>query len=147
MPITPNLPSQAYKTYRIYEPLRTHWRAATCAEVDCPNYLNGFRVLADETTDLGQRQAHYLRHDKTRAHKESRGDTGLTVFEFPPGTTCFRADEHRTRRGLPELFLVQPGDWRSRPRRDAIFQHARPQDWVEDFGEHQQRIADQREKG
>jgi hypothetical protein len=46
----------------------------------------------------------------------------------------------------PELYLVADGDWRGNPTgRQRTHQNAA--DWVEDFGEHQLRIADQVERG
>ena len=39
----PLLPSGSMKTYQMAQPLKTHWRPASCEEVDCPNYLSGWR--------------------------------------------------------------------------------------------------------
>ena len=142
--IPPALPPAAMKTYHIAAPLATHWRPASCAEADCLAYLHGWQTSVDESTDLGQRQAHYIRHDKTRKHAERRAETGLTVFEFGAGQTCFTP--HRTPVGRPERFLVTGGDWRGNPRGDRR-EHVRPDDWVEDMAESLDGIRTTHERG
>ena len=143
--IQPNAPVEAYQTYRIAAPASTHFRDGTCAEADCPAYLAGWQSTIDETTELGQQQAYYIRKRSGRAFTEHRTEAGLTVFSFEAGQRCFTGG-HKVRLDRPELFLVQGGDWRGNPtgfRR----QHSSAQAWVDDFGEHQQHIADQRERG
>jgi hypothetical protein len=142
--LEPALPVHSYKTYSISAPLATHWRPGTCEEADCPHYLHGWKTIVDESTDLGQRQAHYIRHDRTRKHTETRTEAGLTEFEFEPGQTCFA--QHKVPIGRPELFLVRGGDWRGNPSGE-LRRHTKPEFWVEDFGEHQQKIADRLEQG
>ena len=142
--IEPALPAAAMKTYHIAAPLSTHWRPATCAEVDCLAFLHGWQTSADETTDLGQRQAHYIRHDRSRKHAERRAETGLTVFQFEPGQTCFGS--HRLPVGRPERFLVTGGDWRGNPRGDRR-EHVRPDDWVDDMQTSLDDIRTRHERG
>jgi hypothetical protein len=128
----------AYKTYQILAPAATHWRAATCAEVDCGAYLSGWATVIDESVpDPGQKQAYYIRYQSERRFTESRNAAGLTVFVFEAGQDCFRRP-HRTPVGRPEFFVVRDGAH----RRDL-----RPADWVDDFANHQQRLADAQAKG
>ncbi|MCG6493441.1 hypothetical protein [Kitasatospora sp. A2-31] len=142
--IEPNMPVAAYKTYRILSPQSTHFRPATCAEAECEAHLNGWRSTIDEATDLGQRQAHYIRKESGRRFVEERLESGLTRFEFEAGQQCF-AGGHQVRLDRPEHYLLQDGDWRGNPtgRNQALT----AQDWIDDFGEHQQRLADQLERG
>lgn len=143
--IEPNMPASAYKTYRIVSPIATHYRPATCAEVGCEPYQRGWVTTIDEGTELGQRQAHFIRANRG-GFTETRTEGGLTEFRFEAGQRCFASDSHRVSLDRPELYLVQGGDWRGNPtgyRR----QHANAADWVDDFGEHQQRLADLRERG
>ncbi len=56
-----HLPVGAMQTYAILAPRSTHYRRATCAEFECPDYVNGFALVADLATDLGQAQATYIR--------------------------------------------------------------------------------------
>jgi len=140
--IQPNMPPQAYKTYRIVSPQSTHFRPGTCAEADCGAYLAGWRSTIDEATVLGQQQAHYIRKQSGRAFTEERQPNGLTAFTFEAGQRCF--GEHQIRLDRPEHYLVANGDWR---QYGAQRQHTTAADWVEDFGEHQQRLADLIERG
>ncbi|WP_377271927.1 hypothetical protein [Peterkaempfera sp. SMS 1(5)a] len=136
----PAMPVEAYQTYSIRQPRDTTIVAA-CEQVGCEAWQRGWQSVIDERTDLGQRQAAYIRAQSGRTFCERRTGSGLTVFEFDSGQRCFQ--EHRTR---PQLFAVRDGDWRGNPT-GRHRQHTRAQDWVEDFGEHQQLIADQQQKG
>jgi hypothetical protein len=138
--IEPNLPVSSYQTFSITAPQDTTIVAA-CEQVACPAWQFGWESKVDETTELGQQQAAYIRTKSGRTFREMKTDAGLTVFRFEAHQRCFA--EHRTR---PEIYVVRDGDWRGNPtgRRRT---HQRPADWVEDFGEHQQRIVDQQQKG
>jgi hypothetical protein len=144
--IEPNMPVSAYKTYRILSPVSTHYRPASCAEVDCAAHLNGWQTTVDETTLIGQQQAFYVRKQSGRGFTERRNEAGLTVFTFEAGQRCFASGEHRVSLDRPEHYLVQGGDWRGNPT-GYQRRHANAADWIDDFGEHQQRIADLRERG
>lgn len=137
--IVPQLPTGAYQTYGIAVPRDTTVKAA-CEQVGCPAWRRGWRTVIDETADLGAQQATYIRTAAGRTFTERPGPAGTTEFLFDSGQRCFA--EHRTR---PEVYTVRPGDWRgvAGPTR----RHARAADWVDDFAEHQQRIADQRQQG
>ncbi|WP_084965255.1 hypothetical protein [Thermoactinospora rubra] len=143
--ITPQLPAAAFKTYQVAAPLPTHWRPATCEEAGCPAYEYGWRTLVDETSELGRRQAHYIRRQSGRKFVEDRDAEGLTVFMFAPGQTCFQP--HQVPLEREPLYLVRGGDWRGDPLGGQPYQHRRAEDWVEDFAEHQDRIARQIERG
>ncbi|MEV7470272.1 hypothetical protein AB0O20_27765 [Streptomyces kronopolitis] len=138
--IEPNMPVQAYQTFSITTPRDTAVRAA-CEQVGCAAWRFGWESTIDERTQLGQQQAAYIRGQSHRTFREQQRGDGLTVFRFDSGQRCFA--EHQTR---PEIYAVRDGDWRGNPT-GRTRQHTRPQDWVEDFGEHQQRIADQRKEG
>jgi hypothetical protein len=137
--IEPQLPAGAFKTYAIRR-RRDVLVAAACEQVACPAYLHGWESTIDERTDLGRQQAAYIRTQSRRTFRELRTEAGLTVFRFDAHQRCF-ADHHTT----PETYLVRGGDHRT-PRAPARV-HTRPADWVEDCGEHLQRVADDRERG
>jgi hypothetical protein len=145
--IAPALAAGAYQTYRLQAPAVTHFRPASCAEVRCEAYENGFRVAVDERTELGAEQARYIRRSSGRAFLESRegelGD-GLTVFTFAPGQTCFRAADHRAPLEREPILTIHRGDWRGM---QLLRRHTRPEFWVEDFAEHQDRLTAAIEKG
>ncbi|MFH9248237.1 hypothetical protein ACH4LK_22750 [Streptomyces lydicus] len=138
--IEPNMPVQAYQTYSITVPRDTAVRAA-CEQVGCEAWRHGWESVIDERTQLGQQQAAYIRGQSRRTFREQQRGDGLTVFRFDSGQRCFA--EHQSR---PEIYAVRDGDWRGNPT-GMTRQHTRAADWVEDFGEHQQRIADQRKEG
>ena len=140
--ISPKLPVDRVVTYRISAPPSTHWRKATCREVRCVHHEMGWQTLVDERTDLGQRQAHYIRRMSGRSFVEERNTTGLTVFTFPPGQECFR--EHYVRLEREEVFSKVQGDFRGYLGSPRLL---RPPDWVDDFAEHQEKLAHEQSKG
>ena len=150
------------KTYGIRAPLETHWRKASCSEVECEGHRTGWLTVIHEQTpaapvvgevsvrkmmalvDRDSQRAYYIRHLSRRSFLESKDSSGATVFDFAPGQDCF--DEHRVRIERPELFEVRGGDWRGNPRREQMI-HNRPDLWVEDFAGHQDRIATRLDRG
>lgn len=136
--ITPNLPAQAYKTYQIVSPPDRSIVAA-CEEVGCVAWLYGWETVVDESTQLGAKQAHYIRGYARRTYRETKRGDGLTVFRFESRQRCFA--EHRTR---PEVYAVKGGDWRGNPQGIPPRIHTRPADWVEDFAEHQEKLREER---
>lgn len=136
--VTPAMDATAYKTYSIRAPRSTHSRKATCAEVGCPNHENGWVTRVDEATELGARQAGYIRRMSGRKFAEGRDEAGLTEFVFPPGQKCFA--EHFVPLDREPQYLVLGGDWRGNPRGDAPVVHRTFDDWANDFGDHQDRL-------
>lgn len=141
--LEPLLPEHAKKTYSIRAPRATHFRKASCAEVECEGREHGWVSLIDERTELGQRQAHYIRKLSGRRFAEETVN-GLTSFTFEPGQTCFT--EHEVPLGKPELYVVRDGDLRTvKPTNVRL--HTRAEDWVDDLATHQQKIADAIQEG
>jgi hypothetical protein len=141
--ILPNLPVGSYKTYQLSAPRGTHWRPSTCDEADCEFYVNGWSTAIDESTELGKGQAYYIRNQSGRRFTEDRHGS-LTTFRFEAGQTCFA--EHEARLDRPELYIVRGGDWRGNPTGE-VRQHTRASDWVDDFADHQQTLADRINQG
>jgi hypothetical protein len=142
--IEPLHPPTAYKTYGVARPLPSHFRPATCREVDCGAWLRGWQTIVDVSTDLGARQANYIRMHSGRSYTCTEAGT-LVTFTFPAGQRCFGA--HRLPLERPPLFTLVDGDWRGNPtgRAPVVFGDARG--FVDDFGEHQQRLADRVKRG
>lgn len=135
-----------YKTYAILSPLDTHYRVARCAEVDCEALARGWQSMIDESTDLGQKQAHYIRRLSRRQFTEHRNEHGITIFTFGPGQQCFGVHHQPLER--PARYLVRNGDWRINSRRDGVpVREMNCDDWVDDFANHQQMVADRVERG
>ena len=153
--IEPAGPPQAYKSYLVLAPLRTHHEPASCAAAGCDGHRHGFVTTVDEATALGQRQAQFIRRLAGRRYFEERTPAGLTAFTFPAGQECFtspcecspgRPHRHHRRLDREERFAVTGGDHRGNPAgvRPAVLS---PASWVDDFGEHQEKLADTLERG
>lgn len=143
--IEPAGPVQAYQTYALITPRGdTHWRTATCAEVECQAYASGWTTVIDPATELGRKQLAYIRNHSGRAYYDTTSlDTTLVELRFPPGQQCFAT--HRVRVGREPLYVVRGGDWRS--NLGGIRRHTRAEHWVEDFAEHQDKIHTIHERG
>lgn len=134
-------PVTAMKTYAVAAPVATHFRPASCEEVGCLNYHNGWitKVPVDsDLEDIVKRSGRKWQYRSVRA--------GVAAYTFAPGTACFNASTHRVPLERPALFVVRDGDHRGNPTGRQM-QHTRPEFWVEDFAEHQQGIKDARDKG
>lgn len=141
--IEPNAGPEFFRTFQIVSPIATHWRPATCKEVGCRKWEGGFRSSIDVSTDIGQRQAAYIETQSGRHFL--RTQTGsIMVYDFHPGQPCFT--EHRVPLERPPLYVIRDGDHRGNPR-GTTPQTRTPDEWVDQFGAHQQRIADAHEKG
>lgn len=137
--LEPAGPVTAYKTYSIRSPRDTLVLTA-CEQAGCPKWRAGWETMLNEADPAHAEAAAWIRTQSRRTFTERRsGD--LTVFRFEAGQRCF--EDHQTR---PERYLVRGGDWRGNPTGQHR-EHVRPADWQEDFGEHQQGLADQIERG
>lgn len=138
--INPVGPPQAYQTYQVHTP-KTHMRAATCEEVECPNYLRGFKIAVAHDD---QRRIHLIK-TSGKPYTVEDGESGVRYAVFAAGTHCFKEMTHRVAVG-PELYIVKGGDWRGNPT-GRVRQHVKAADWVEDFATHQDRIATELKRG
>lgn len=132
MRMQPHLPPGGLQTYRVDIPLDTHWRKATCAEVDCPHYLDGW-VTRVPTDSADERLVRASGRKPLHVHR----DGGFTVFTFAAGTACFRAATHRMQLDRPALFRLTDGDWRWQGNARSF----NAADWVDHFANHQDKIA------
>jgi hypothetical protein len=79
--------------WRATRPRETHWREASCREVGCNQYLNGWQTVLS-TNDIAN--VGYIRRSGLGFREEREGQ--LVRFIFEPGQECFkgRAGGHRT---------------------------------------------------
>jgi hypothetical protein len=138
----PLLSVDKMKTYEISAPIGSHTRRARCEEVQCEANLKGWISVFDISTELGARQAKYVRELSRRTFK-LREALPMIHLTFPPGQQCFAG--HRVPLDRPAFFIVRDGDNRGNPTRRTV--SLRPVDWVDDFATHQRRIADVHERG
>jgi hypothetical protein len=137
--IIPALPSQHFKTYEIIAPLQTHFRPATCEEVECEAWRNGWKTLVAHDSEA----ALYIRSGASGRRFDEVGfgrePGALVQFLFAPGQKCFAADRHRVPLEREPLYVARGGDARGNPMRERRV-HTRASDWQEDFAGHLDRV-------
>lgn len=131
----------AYKTYNIAAPLQTHFTAATCEQVGCPQYLGGWAIRVEHLSP----QDLYLVKTAGRKFVEQQVGPGETYLIFEPGQPCFRAGTHMRRLDREEIYGIRAGDWRGDPTGRGL-RVVSSQSWVDDSGENQQNLAELIEK-
>jgi hypothetical protein len=139
------MPAHAMQTFQVVAPTSTHTRKATCEEVECPQYARGWRMKIDLNTELGQKQAWYIKYQSGRSFTKVGARDGLVELEFKGGQPCFQ--DHRVRNSLPEIYRIKGGDYRGNPLRTPVRTHKKPEYWVEEFAENQDRLKTQIERG
>lgn len=145
--VKPATGPENYKTYGISMPLRSHWRPATCEEVDCEPYRHGWVTTLDLSTADGQMHAATIKGLRGYRYSVQQASPSLVKYVFPAGQTCFHAGTHRLPLERPPTLYVAEGDWRGNPRRIPVRVHSRADLWVEDYSEHQDRLATAIRKG
>lgn len=136
------LPPQARTSYVILSPKATHYKEVDCREFGCLHYQRGWASKIDERTELGKAQAGYIRTKSGRRFTEEKLETSETLFRFSPEQKCFST--HIVPTGREEIYVKRNGDprlWTS----DSWQMSTRS--WLDDFGEHQERLADEAKKG
>ncbi len=133
---SPLMGPNAYKTYA----LRALFRPANCIEIDCENYLKGWTFKVDHLR-ADPRLEHAVRNSRKKfVEKELSGEMYL-VFE--PGQMCFAVKSHKKQREQDPLLFVARGDWRTYLPKTGLPPEPRrmkPDDWVDDFANHQDKI-------
>lgn len=141
---TGNFPgAAAFKTYQLLAPISTHRRPATCAEVDCDKKRRGYRATFDVSTTQGRANATTVERSGRRRTFEVAGP--MVTYTFPAGQDCF--DRHTVRLEREPLYVVRGGDHRGNPRSLPRRIHRNGDDWVDDFGQHQDNIAQRVARG
>ena len=138
----PKLGAHCYKSYSWRQPLETHFRRVSCADVQCADYRKGWVTLVDTATELGRRQFDYLTHDTSRSPQMEKSGTSLVSFTYPPGSQPFDSTRHEHYKpiGYDPVMLVHGGDFRGNPRGEPA-RIMRPADWIDDFAAHQEMLA------
>lgn len=127
-------PIRLLKTFAVSSPRTSHERRASCAEVECGHYLNGWASPVDTGTELGARQAHYIRAESGRRFKEVATEAATIVrFEFEPGQQCFA--EHTVPLERPAVFSIKDGA-------DKPEVVSGGEEWTDRFNDHIDRIKE-----
>lgn len=139
----PRLDAAQMKTYGIFAPTSTHFRPATCAEINCEAYTKGWQLQKETLSP----ELLYVAEHAGRSYREMQVREGETWLVFAPGQRCFAAAAHKIRLERPELFVVSGGDWRGNPLNVPVARHSGPDAWVDDFATHQDKLANEGKKG
>jgi len=124
---TPELGPEHMRTHAILAPLATHFRKATCEEVECEHYAHGWGVPAKHLTE---QDLHDIKASG-RAYTKVQIKEGEDHLWFAPGQPCFRASIHVIRIDRPELFVVRDGDWRGNPRKTETQVFSSADSWAD----------------
>jgi len=117
--MTLKLPRNQQQHFQASMPAATHRMGATCAEVDCPHYLEGWQTIVP----IGSPQEQYLDHNSGRKYAK-RLDGESAVFVFYPGQKCFR--QHTKSLDRPPV-LVHKQDW------SGVRRVLTPNEWQDKF--------------
>lgn len=153
--IRPLGPTHAYKTYAVKSPLSTHYRKATCREINCDAYLNGWYFFKDA---LDARMLHTATHSGRKYIETYVDEGGLllgqtvaqgTYLVYHAGQTCFKIDSHVITLERPELYFVGRGDYRSfsTSAHSGTRQHTSPASFVDDWATHMDYLTTRIERG
>jgi hypothetical protein len=144
--IAPRLDAGDFQTFQIAAPVASHWRNASCGEVACPQAERGWRMQLDLSTELGRKQAYYIKYDSGRSFTHRKvDDSGMVELTFPSGQECFQ--QHRVRLDREEKYIVRGGDFRGNPRGVPARVHTKPEHWVEEFQENSDAMNSLKERG
>lgn len=133
-------PARLFKGYAIEAPMSRVFRErATCEQVDCADYRNGWMVRA-ELLD-----ARAWAEIKAKGYSWQRMDVaaGEQYIAFPAGQPCFAAATH-TRLIRNPLFVEHGSAKWGRVGRG--YTHT-ADTWVDSFAEHQDKLAAQVARG
>lgn len=134
-------PTHAYQTYSVRSPIETHFVKATCPEVDCKEYREGWTIRVQH---LDERLWAAIKASKRRYRRmDLTADEGYLIFE--PGQMCFEVHNHRRRLERPEFFYVGRGDYRSFTTRNAT--QLEPEHWTEHLYGHLDLIKQLNQRG
>lgn len=135
-------PVQGYRTFQIVAPSSTHRRKATCKEVNCPDYLKGWRVRKDS---LDPKMLHTATHSG-RKYTELHVAEGENWLVFEAGQNCFRASQHSVPLNRQEIFIARDGDYRGNPTGN-VRKHSRPEDWIDEMQTNNEKVRERLERG
>lgn len=131
---------EAYQTFGMKQPLATHWRRATCAEVKCKRYLNGWKTTFIPGTPRGEQIRFQIKNSPIkRKYKVVRLPDRIEVL-FEAGQECFVQDHpstaHKKSLQRPQIHVVRKGDW----RRGWDARNVSSSEWIDRFATNQDKL-------
>jgi hypothetical protein len=136
-------PVRSMRTFQIDQPLSTHYRVATCAEVDCPDRAGGWRMGFDLSDPERLAAARWIRDHGGRRYTHEIID-GKIVMTFAAGQNCFKA--HRVPLDREPFYVVRGGDFRGNPEK-IYFQHRSADSFIDQWESDLDRLNAIRERG
>lgn len=145
--IDPKMGPEGYKTYELRAPISTHRRQATCQETNCEYYRNGWRSGFDLSNPEAAKAAKWIRMQSGYTYTVEQMGTKL-ILTFAAGQQCIegRAGRHTVSLEREPFYVVRGGDYRGNPRQIPLVRRNEA-DWVDDFANHQDRLATRLEQG
>lgn len=135
-------PVHTMRTFQIDQPLETHFRLATCREVDCQAYAHGWSMGFDLTDPERRKAARWIRDKSGRTFTYELTDTKIT-FTFAAGQQCFQ--KHRVPLERDPFMIVRGGDWRGST--GIVRRHRDPADFIDHWSTDLDRLNTVRERG
>lgn len=136
-------PTHTMRTFQIDQPLETHYRRATCAEVECSAYANGW-VMGFDLTDPDKRAAARWIRDHSGRTFTAQVSEGKVTLTFAAGQTCFA--KHRVPLQREPFYVVRNGDFRGCPTRERV-RHATADTFVDQWDNDLDKLNTIRERG
>ena len=114
------------QTFRVAMPVSTHWDAASCEDVDCLAYLNGWSLImpvAEAADAIATVKASGRAYSFRMVDRQT--DDGMVEYRFAAGQPCFAASRHIAQTDRPALYIhgnretqqsrvVQTNEWHER---------------------------------
>jgi hypothetical protein len=142
----PVLPVQAMHTFSISQPVATHFRSATCAEVGCTNRERGWETKVPSGSPA-EALVRVLSRDHRLRFVETFLPDGVICFTFYAGQRCFDSIQRGHKKSLerPAIHVHRGGDWRGNPTGGRTTM--KPADWVDKFREDTDKIVTRIQRG
>lgn len=143
------IPVHLMKTFELRQPFDSHYRIATCAEVECKGWRQDMTVTFDLTVAQQVADANWLRNRSGLrfTYLLLAGDTKVK-FVIPSGQTCMesRLRPHRVPLERDPFMLVRGGDFRGNPTGQRM-RHTSPESFVDNWATDLDKLNTVRERG
>lgn len=139
-------PVHTMRTFQIDQPLKTHFRAARCAEVECPAWRSGWRMGYDLGDPERAAAARWIRDKSGRSYTyviTGEPPAQKVTFTFPAGQECFTT--HRVPLDREPFYVVRGGDFRGNPQR--LRQRENADTFIDRWASDLDKLSEVRERG